>query len=142
MAFRGVDYMLFDSLLSEEEKLVLQTARRFADERVLPLVRNAWRDGIFPSELIPELGETGFLGATLEGYGSQDVADWAATQPFASGVEVVHPSRRSKYAAFMALYQAAALYPALSPLPQQAHQMSPPPAAVAQAHHHSALAST
>lgn len=46
--------------------------------------------------------------ATLESYGSQDVADWCATQPFAAGVEVVHPSRRSKYAAFMALYQAAA----------------------------------
>jgi hypothetical protein len=46
--------------------------------------------------------------ATLESYGSQDVADWSATQPFAAGVEVVHPSRRSKYAAFMALYQAAA----------------------------------
>jgi hypothetical protein len=46
--------------------------------------------------------------ATLESYGSQDVADWTATQPFAGGVEVVHPSRRSKYAAFMSLYQAAA----------------------------------
>ena len=33
MAFRGVDYMLFDSLLSEQELLVRQTARRFADER-------------------------------------------------------------------------------------------------------------
>ena len=53
--------MLFDSLLSEEELLVRQTARRFVDERVLPLVRNAWRDGIFPSELIRELGELGFL---------------------------------------------------------------------------------
>ncbi len=61
--------MLFDSLLSEEELLVRQTARRFVDERVLPLVRNSWRDGVFPSELIRELGELGFLGATLEGYG-------------------------------------------------------------------------
>ncbi len=46
--------------------------------------------------------------ATLESYGSQDVADWSGTQSFAAGVEVVHPSRRSKYAAFMGLYQAAA----------------------------------
>lgn len=46
--------------------------------------------------------------ATLESYGSQDVADWTATQPYASNVEVVHPSRRTKYAAFTALYQAAA----------------------------------
>lgn len=59
--------------------------------------------------------------ATLESYGSQDVADWSATQPFAGGVEVVHPSRRSKYAAFMALYQAAAeqrlhIHPKFKPL--------------------------
>lgn len=69
MAFRGVDYMLFDSLLNEEQLLVRQTARRFVDERVMPLVREAWRDGRFPSELIREVGELGFLGATLDGYG-------------------------------------------------------------------------
>lgn len=39
--------------------------------------------------------------AALESYGSQDAADWASTQPFAAGVEVVHPSRRSQYPAFM-----------------------------------------
>ncbi len=50
----------------------------------------------------------GMSRATLESYGAQDVADWAATQPFSSGVEVVHPSRRTKYQAFMGLYQAAA----------------------------------
>jgi glutaryl-CoA dehydrogenase len=69
MAFRGVDYMLFDSLLSEQELLVRQTARRFVDQRVLPVVRDCYRDGRFPSELIPEIGDLGFLGANLEGYG-------------------------------------------------------------------------
>jgi glutaryl-CoA dehydrogenase len=69
MAFRGVDYMLFDSLLNEQELLVRQTARRFVDERVLPIVRDCYRDGRFPSELIPEIAQLGFLGANLEGYG-------------------------------------------------------------------------
>jgi glutaryl-CoA dehydrogenase len=69
MSFRGVDYMLFDSLLSEEERLVRQTARRFVDERVLPLVRDCYREGRFPAELIPEMAELGFLGANLHGYG-------------------------------------------------------------------------
>jgi glutaryl-CoA dehydrogenase len=69
MAFRGVDYMLFDSLLNEQELLVRHTARRFVDERVLPLIRDCYRDGRFPTELIPEIGELGFLGANLEGYG-------------------------------------------------------------------------
>ncbi len=67
--FPGVDYMLFDSLLSEEELLVRQTARQFVDDRALPLMRDAFRDGIFPKCLIAEMGELGFFGANLEGYG-------------------------------------------------------------------------
>ena len=69
MTFRGVDYMLLDSQFSEQELLVRQTARRFVDERVLPLIRDCYRDGRFPSELIPEIAQLGFLGANLEGYG-------------------------------------------------------------------------
>jgi glutaryl-CoA dehydrogenase len=69
MAFRGVDFMLVDSQFSEQELLVRQTARRFVDERVVPLIRDCYRDGRFPSELIPEIAQLGFLGANLEGYG-------------------------------------------------------------------------
>lgn len=69
MAFRGVDYMLFDSQLNEQELLVRQTARRFVDERILPIIRECYRDGRFPSELIPEVGELGFLGANLDEFG-------------------------------------------------------------------------
>ena len=49
--------------------MVRQTARRFAEERVLPLIRDCYREARFPSELIPEMAELGFLGANLEGYG-------------------------------------------------------------------------
>jgi glutaryl-CoA dehydrogenase len=69
MAFRGVDYFLIDSLLSEQELLVRQTARRFAEERVLPIIRDCFRDAHFPRELIREVADLGFLGANLEGYG-------------------------------------------------------------------------
>ena len=69
MAFRGVDYFAVDSLFSEEELMVRQTARRFADERILPVIRECFRDGRFPRELVPEMAELGFLGANLEGYG-------------------------------------------------------------------------
>lgn len=69
MAFRGVDYMHLDSLLSEDELLVRRTARRFTDEQVLPVIRECYREGRFPSDLIPTMGELGFLGANLEGYG-------------------------------------------------------------------------
>src|ERR1700761_5466523 len=67
--FPGVDYLRIDSLFSEQELLVRQTARRFTDERVLPLIRDCYREGRFPNELIAEMGQLGFLGANLEGYG-------------------------------------------------------------------------
>ena len=69
MAFRGVDYFAVDSLFSEEELMVRQTARRFADERILPVIRDCFREARFPRELIPEMAELGFYGANLEGYG-------------------------------------------------------------------------
>src|SRR6266436_5778485 len=67
--FRGVDYLLIDSLFNEQELLVRQTARQFVDERVMPVIRDCFRDARFPKHLIPELGRLGFLGANLEGYG-------------------------------------------------------------------------
>src|ERR1700730_13325379 len=67
--FPGMDYLLIDSQLNEQELMVRQTARQFVDERVIPQIRDCFRDGRFPAELIPEMGRLGFLGANLEGYG-------------------------------------------------------------------------
>src|SRR5580692_8711301 len=67
--FPGVDYLKIDSLFSEQELLVRQTARQFVDERVLPLIRDCFRDARFPSELIADMAALGFFGANLEGYG-------------------------------------------------------------------------
>src|SRR6185503_10405889 len=67
--FRGVDYLSIDSLFDEQELLVRQTARQFVEDRVLPLIRDCYRDARFPMELIPEMGRLGFFGANLEGYG-------------------------------------------------------------------------
>ena len=73
MPFPGVDYILIDSQLSAQELLVRQTARRFTDERVLPVIRDCYRDAVFPTHLISEMAELGFLGANLgpasEAYG-------------------------------------------------------------------------
>src|ERR1700688_4910265 len=68
-SFPAVDFLKIDSLFSEPELMVRQTARRFVDERVLPLIRDCFREARFPRELIPEMGRLGFLGANLEGYG-------------------------------------------------------------------------
>jgi glutaryl-CoA dehydrogenase len=67
--FPGVDYLEFDSLLTEQELMVRQTARQFVDERVAPLMRDAYNKGEFPKQLVPEIAQLGFLGANLEGYG-------------------------------------------------------------------------
>jgi glutaryl-CoA dehydrogenase len=67
--FKGVDYLLLDSQFSEQELLVRQTTRQFVDDRILPVIRDCWRDGQFPKELIREMANLGFLGANLEGYG-------------------------------------------------------------------------
>src|SRR5574342_586626 len=69
MAFRGVDYLHIDSLFDEQELLVRQTARQFVDEKVLPVIRDCFREARFPGELIAEMGILGFFGANLEGYG-------------------------------------------------------------------------
>ncbi len=67
--FAGVDYLHIDSQFTEQELMVRQTARQFVEDRVVPLVRDSFREGQFPKALIPELGRLGFLGANLEGYG-------------------------------------------------------------------------
>jgi glutaryl-CoA dehydrogenase len=67
--FPGVDYLAVDSVLNEQELLVRQTARQFVDDRVLPVIRDAYSKGEFPVHLTRQMGELGFYGANLEGYG-------------------------------------------------------------------------
>jgi glutaryl-CoA dehydrogenase len=68
-AFPGIDFIDFDSLLSDEEKLARQTARQFVDEKVLPIIEECNREAKFPMDLLPQMGELGFFGANLQGYG-------------------------------------------------------------------------
>jgi glutaryl-CoA dehydrogenase len=69
MPFRGVDYYALDELLSDEERLVRDTFRRFVDEELMPIVARHFRAGTFPRELPRRLGALGALGASLTGYG-------------------------------------------------------------------------
>lgn len=70
MAFGGVDFYRIDDLLSEEERLVRDTVRRFVDEKVLPVIDEHFEKGNFPAELIPLMAQLGLLGANLpEEYG-------------------------------------------------------------------------
>jgi glutaryl-CoA dehydrogenase len=60
-------YDLYDvrSLLSEEEQAVQDTVARFTNERVLPIIGDAFDEGRFPKELVPEIAELGLLGSSL-----------------------------------------------------------------------------
>ena len=76
-AFPGVDFLDFDSLLNDEELLARKTARQFVDEQVLPIIVKHNRDGTFPLQLVPQLGELGFFGANLKGYGCAEMSNVA-----------------------------------------------------------------
>jgi glutaryl-CoA dehydrogenase len=67
--FQGVDFIAFDSLLSEDELLIRANTRAFIEDKLIPIVEQCNRDGRFPRELVRPMGALGFYGATLEGYG-------------------------------------------------------------------------
>jgi glutaryl-CoA dehydrogenase len=67
--FQGFDFLHLDSTLSEDELLVRRSAREFVDDNITPIIEDCFREGRFPRELVPMMGEMGFYGANLEGYG-------------------------------------------------------------------------
>src|SRR5216117_434087 len=65
-----LDFFNIDSLLSEDERAVRDSVRRFVDERVLPIIGRHYVDGKFPRDLVPEMASLGLFGANLpEEYG-------------------------------------------------------------------------
>jgi glutaryl-CoA dehydrogenase len=72
-SFNWQDPLLLEEELSSEEKMVRDSARAYAQEKLLPRVKDAFRDERFDREIIPEMGKLGFLGATLSGYGCAGV---------------------------------------------------------------------
>ncbi len=73
--FPGVDFLDFDSLLSDEEKLARKSVRQFVDEQVLPIIAQHDRDGTFPMNLVPEMATLGLFGANLQGYGCAEMSN-------------------------------------------------------------------
>lgn len=68
-ALSSSDFLDLEDQFSTEDRLVRDTARRFTDERVMPVIRDCYRSGRFPSELVSGMARLGFLGANLEDYG-------------------------------------------------------------------------
>src|SRR5439155_3960039 len=67
--FKGVDFIELDALLSEDEHLVRDTARRFIEDNLVPIIEQCNREGRFPRELVKPMADLGFFGASLKGYG-------------------------------------------------------------------------
>ena len=68
-AFQWEDPLLLDAELTEEERLIRDTARDYCREKLMPRVLSANREERFDREIMTELGALGLLGPTIEGYG-------------------------------------------------------------------------
>src|SRR4051812_25675540 len=75
LKFRGVDFIEFDTLLSDDERLVRDTSRKFIEENLIPIIEQCNREGRFPRELVKPMGELGFFGASLKGYGCAEMSN-------------------------------------------------------------------
>lgn len=69
------DFLLLDEELTNEERLIRDTVRRFSDDEVIPIMADCYEKARFPQELIPRLAELGLLGMTLpEEYGGSNAS--------------------------------------------------------------------
>jgi len=70
MPFQGVDFYDTESLLTEDERAVRDTVRRWVDDEVIPVIGEHYVQGKFPLHLVPQMAELGLFGANLpEEYG-------------------------------------------------------------------------
>jgi glutaryl-CoA dehydrogenase len=76
-AFNWEDPLDLNSLLTEEERAIQETARSYCQERLLPRVLEAFRKEDYDKKILEEMGELGLLGATIKGYGCAGVGDIA-----------------------------------------------------------------
>jgi glutaryl-CoA dehydrogenase len=62
------DFLLIDELYTEEERLTRDEIKKFVDKRFKPLIRECFREGKFPLEIVEELGRLGVFGSYIKGY--------------------------------------------------------------------------
>jgi glutaryl-CoA dehydrogenase len=92
--FDWEDPLLIDGQLAEDERLVRDTARQYAREKLLPRIVEAYNAESFDREIMNEMGELGFLGSTIHGYGCAG-ASYVCYGLIAREIEAVDSSYRS-----------------------------------------------
>ena len=75
LKFKGVDFIDFDTLLTDDERLVRDNTRKFIEENLIPIIEQCNREGRFPRELVKPMADLGFFGANLKGYGCAEMSN-------------------------------------------------------------------
>ncbi len=104
--FKGVDFIGFDALLNEDERMIREMARNFIEDNLIPIIEECNREGRFPRELVPQMGQLGFFGANLHGYncaGMSNVAYGLVMQEFERGDSGIR--------SFVSVQSALVMYP-------------------------------
>jgi len=92
--FKWEDPLLLDAQLSEEEILIRDSAKNYAQDKLMPRIIEANRNEIFHREIMNEMGDLGLLGSTIKGYGCAGV-NYVSYGLIAREVERVDSSYRS-----------------------------------------------
>ncbi len=104
--FDWQDPLLLREELTDEERMVQDTAHQYAQEQLLPRVTEAFRDEITDPEIFREMGELGLLGATIDGYGCVNMG-YVSYGLIAREVERVD----SGYRSMMSVQSSLVMYP-------------------------------
>ena len=72
-SYRWDDPLFLEDQLSEEERLIRDSVRSFAQDKLQPRVVDAFHNEYFDPNIMQEMGEAGLLGATIQGYGCAGV---------------------------------------------------------------------
>ncbi len=72
-SFTWQDPLLLEEELSSDERMVRDSARAYAQDKLMPRIKQAFRGERFDREILPEMGKLGFLGATISGHGCAGV---------------------------------------------------------------------
>ncbi len=89
------DPLLLDEALTEDERMIRDSARDFCQDKLMPRVQEAFRKEHFHREIMNEFGEMGFLGATLDSHGCAGVG-YVSYGLMAREVERVDSGYRSR----------------------------------------------
>lgn len=104
--FNWEDPFLLDDQLSEEERMVRDTAYQYCQAKLLPRVRKAFREESTDAAIFREMGELGLLGAPIDGYGCPGV-NYVSYGLIAREVERVD----SGYRSMMSVQSSLVMYP-------------------------------